>query len=165
MPWQHGGGQESGLRSATENVPGIVGFAKAATLCMHEMDTEMPRLQALRDQIIETILKDMPGSYLNGHRHNRLPTNVNVGFEGFEGQAPNLLLELDKRNIFVSTGSACSSAQQKYSHVLSAIGRNPVQSIGALRISLGRFTRADDIQYFLDALSETVNKLRSAWSR
>ncbi|MCX6340446.1 MAG: cysteine desulfurase family protein [Candidatus Aureabacteria bacterium] len=161
MPWQHGGGQESGLRSATENVPGIVGFAKAARLCMDEIGTEMPRLQALRDHIIETISNDIPVSYLNGHRHHRLPTNVNIGFEGFEGQAPNLLLELDKKNIFVSTGSACSSAQQKYSHVLTAIGRNPVQAIGALRISLGRFTGADDIDYFLDKLAETVNRLRS----
>lgn len=163
-PWQHGGGQESGLRSATENVPGIVGFSKAGRLCIDEMAAETPRLQALRDRIIETVLKEIPVSYLNGHRHRRLPTNVNVGFEGLEGQAPNLLLELDKKNIFVSTGSACSSAQQKYSHVLSAIGRNPVQAIGALRISLGRFTNAEDVRCFLETLSEAVDNLRSAWS-
>ena len=164
MPWQHGGGQESGMRSATENVPGIVGFAEAARLCLDEMETETPRLQALRDRIIDTVLKEIPVSYLNGHRHRRLPTNVNVGFKGLEGQAPNLLLDLDKRNIFVSTGSACSSAQQKYSHVLSAIGRNPVQAIGVLRISLGRFTSADDVRCFLETLSEAVDNLRSAWT-
>jgi cysteine desulfurase len=165
LPWQHGGGHEFGLRSATENVPGIVGFATAARLCLEEMETELPRLQALRDRILETIFNTIPSAYLNGHRHLRLPTNMNVGFEGFEGQSPNLLMALDTKGIIVSTGSACSSNQNKTSHVLAAIGRNPLQAIGALRITLGRFTTAEDIDYFLNILPETVNNLHSLWSR
>lgn len=164
LPWQHGGGQESGMRSATENVPGIVGFAKAATLCTEEMFPEMNRLMSLRDKIIDTIFEQIPTAYLNGHRHIRIPNNVNIGFQGFEGQAPNLLMTLDEMGIAVSTGSACSS-KKKSSHVLLAIGRNPVQAIGALRISMGRFTTESDIDYFLSVLPEAMKSMRSIFSR
>lgn len=164
LPWQHGGGHEFGLRSSTENVPGIIGFAKAAQLCMAEMNTDMPRLLALRDQAIDGIFAAIPSTYLNGHRRLRLPTNINVGFDGFEGQAPNLLMALDKKGIIVSTGSACSSHHNKTSHVLAAIGRNPLQAIGALRITFGRFTTAEEVGYLLDILPETVKNLHSLWS-
>lgn len=158
--WQHGGGQESGLRSATENVPGIVGFAVAARLAMEAMPQEMPRLQRLRDKLIASIRDELPCAYLNGSEERRLPTNVNFGFEGFEGQSPNLLLALDGAGITVSTGSACS-AKKSSSHVLRAIGRDPLQAIGALRLSLGRFTTEDDIDYFLAALPEAMRNLKS----
>ena len=159
-PWQHGGGQEFGMRSATENVPGIVGFAKAAKICNEEMFAEMNRLIPLRDKIIATVLEKIPAAYLNGHRQIRIPNNINFGFQGFEGQAPNLLIALDEMGISVSLGSACSS-RKKSSHVLLAIGRNPVQAIGALRISMGRFTSKADIDYFLSVLPDAMKKLRS----
>ena len=134
--WQHGGGQERGLRSATENVAGVVGFAAAAALCMAEMDMEMIRQSKLRDRIIEEILSKVGSAYLNGHPAVRLAGNVNLGFEGLEGDAIRLLVELDRAGIAVSTGSACSSHNSAPSHVLSAIGRNELQARGALRVTL-----------------------------
>lgn len=160
-PWQHGGGHEFGLRSSTENVPGIVGFAKAAELCDSERSREIPRLTELRDRIIDTALGTFPGAYLNGHRVLRLPTNVNMGFAGLEGEAISLLLRLDEKGIAVATGSACSSHQgDQPSHVLLAIGRDPVQARGAVRISLGRFTTAEDVRYLLDELRTALGELR-----
>jgi cysteine desulfurase len=159
--WQHGGGHEFGLRSSTENVPGIVGFAKAAELCGEERAHEMPRLAGLRDRIIDTALGTFPGAYLNGHRVLRLPTNVNLGFRGLEGEAISLLLRLDERGIAVATGSACSSHQgDQPSHVLLAIGRDPIQARGAVRVSLGRFNTAEDVSYFLDELRIALGALR-----
>ena len=163
MPWQHGGGHEFGLRSATENIPGIVGFATAATLAMAEREQEMNRLQTLRDKVIDTVLAAYPAAYLNGHRHHRLPTNINLGFAGLEGDATSLLAALDEEGICVSTGSACSS-NRKTSHVLAAIGRNPLQAIGAVRITFGRFTTAADVERFLDVLPKALGGLRSIWS-
>jgi len=160
-PWQHGGGHEFGLRSSTENVPGIVGFAKAAELCEEERSGEMPRLTGLRDRIIDTVLETFPGAYLNGHRSQRLPTNVNVGFFGLEGEAISLLLRLDERGIAIATGSACSSHQgDQPSHVLLAIGRDPVQARGAVRVTLGRFTAGEDVDYFLEELRSALGSLR-----
>lgn len=163
--WQHGGGHEFGLRSATENLPSIVGLAEAAELCIREMEEEIPRLTRLRDRIIDGIMDAIPSAYLNGDRIARLPTNINVGFGGFEGQAPNLLVELDRKGIIVSTGSACSSHGNKTSHVLAAIGRNQLQAIGALRITLGRFTTGEDVDYLLSVLPDAVQGLNSLWTR
>lgn len=161
--WQHGGGQEQGLRSATENIPGIVGFAKAAELSINEVATETNRLTELRDKIINFILKEINYSYLNGPLQKRLPNNINVGFHGFEGDAIRLLLALDKMGIAVSTGSACSS-NKKSSHVLKAIGLNPVEAIGALRITLGRFNTEQEVDYFLKVLPEALGSIKSIWS-
>ena len=160
-PWQHGGGHEFGLRSTTENVPGIVGFAMAAALCEEELAHEAQRQQRLRDTIFEALSAAIPATYINGHRTQRLPSNVNVGFAGYEGQAPVLLAALDERGFSVSTGSACSSnAQHKSSHVLKAIGRNPVEAIGALRVTLGRFTTADDVERFVAATTSCLRALK-----
>jgi len=161
-PWQHGGGHEFGLRSSTENVAGIVGFAKAAELCEEERFREIPRLTGLRDRIIDSVLEGHPGAYLNGHRRRRLPTNANLGFQGLEGEAISLLLRLDERGIAVATGSACSSRQgDQPSHVLLALGRDPVQARGALRVTLGRFNTADDVGYLLEELTAALGSLRS----
>jgi cysteine desulfurase len=162
VPWMHGGGHEFGLRSSTENVPGVVGFAKAADLCAAERGAETARLVRLRDRIIVDVLVGFPGAYLNGHPTRRLPTNVNLGFHGLEGEAIRLLLRLDERGIAIATGSACSSHQGDLpSHVLLAIGRNPVEARGAVRISLGRFTRDEEVTRLLDELPEAVGSLRS----
>ncbi len=163
--WQHGGGHEFGLRSSTENVPGIVGFARAAELCADERLVETPRLLALRDRIIDRALGTLPGAYLNGHRRRRLPTNVNLGFQGLEGEAISLLLRLDESGIAVATGSACSSHQgDRPSHVLLALGRDPVQARGALRATLGRFTTGEDVDRFLEELGPALGSLRSITS-
>ena len=162
-PWQHGGGHERGLRSSTENIPGIAGFVKAAELCHEEFEPEIKRLKYLRDKIISNVLTAVNEAYLNGHGNLRLPNNVNFGFYGFEGEAIRLLLELDAMSIAVSTGSACSSnqAENKPSHVLTAIGLNPVQARGALRVTLGRYNTEEEVDYFLDTLPKAFKKLRS----
>lgn len=161
--WQHGGGHEFGLRSSTENVPSIVGFAKATQLCYSEIDTESRRLTSLRDKIIERITEEISSAYLNGSRTARLPNNVNLGFQGFEGEAIKLLLKLDELGIAVSTGSACSSNQplNEPSHVLLAIGLNPVEARGAFRITLGRFNTEEEVDYLIDSLPNALRSLKS----
>jgi cysteine desulfurase len=162
MPWQHGGGHEMGMRSATENIPGIVGFAKAAELCFAELENETKRLLDLREKIINSVFKQVPSAYLNGHRTIRLPNNVNIGFYGLEGDAIRLLLELDEAGIAVSSGSACSSneSQNKASHVLSAIGLDSVRARGALRVSLGRYNTEEEVDYFIHKLNEILLTLK-----
>ena len=161
-PLLHGGGHEQGLRSSTENVPGIVGFAHAARLSIAERESEALRLAALRDRIIDRVLEKIPTAYLNGHRRERLPNNVNFGFHGLEGEAIKLLLMLDELGIEVSSGSACSAndSENKPSHVLAALGRNPVEARGALRITLGRFTTGDDVEYLIRSLFTAMQDLK-----
>lgn len=161
-PWQHGGGHEFGLRSATENIPGIVGLARAAQLCDEEREEETARLVQLREKIITRVLQDIPQAYVNGHRTYRLCNNVNFGFHGYEGEGIRLLLQLDDLGIAVSAGSACSAndAENKPSHVLLAIGHNPVEARGALRLSLGRYNTEQEVDYFLDVLPGVFRNLR-----
>jgi cysteine desulfurase len=163
LPWQHGGGHEYGMRSSTENIPGIVGFAKAVELCHTELDAEAKRQACLRDKIIDNITEEINTTYLNGHRTKRLPNNVNFGFHGFEGEAIKIMLQLDESGIAVSTGSACSSNQPDStpSHVLVAIGLNPVEARGALRITLGRYNTEEEVDYFIETLPNVVGSLRS----
>ena len=162
-PWEHGGGQESGLRAATQNVAGIVGFARAAELCFADFAAQISRLLELREKIVRFITGRFPEAYLNGHPEQRLPNNVNVGFAGYEGEAIRLLLELDARGVAVSTGSACSAnkADGAPSRVLTAIGRNPFQARGALRISLSRQNGEEEIDAFLSILTECRASLKS----
>jgi cysteine desulfurase len=159
-PWEHGGGQERGLRSSTENLPGIMGFAKAAELCFQEIDAEAARLGQLRDCIVDSALGSIEGAYLNGHRTLRLPNNANLGFSGFENDAIRLLMSLDRAGFAVSTGSACSSNGNGSSHVLAAIGLNQLQARGALRITLGRNNTDDEVERFNKELPEAVRSLR-----
>jgi cysteine desulfurase len=154
-PWQHGGGQEAGMRSGTENIPGIVGFAKASIICKEELGDEMARLTILREKLINAVLQKIPFAYLNGSRSRRIPCNANFGFEKCGGQTSNLLMNLDKQGIAVSSGSACSSGR-KSSHVLRAIGLPLPQIINSLRVSMGRFTTEDDIDYFIEALTDIM---------
>ena len=160
-PWQQGGGQEHGLRSSTENVAGIVGFAAAARKFCNQ-PREVERIRQLRDRIIDHALARIPGAYLNGHRERRLPNNVNLGFDGLEGAAMKLLLELDEAGFAVSTGSACSSNDvgAHGSHVLTAIGRDPVAARGALRVSLGHDNTDAEVERFLEVLPDALGRLR-----
>lgn len=156
-PVQHGGGHEQGLRSGTENVPGIVGFAKAIELAEKNMKKETDRQTRLRDRIISEILK-IPGAQLNGHPSKRLPNNVNVSIKGIEGES--LLIRLNEKGIAVSTGSACSTKSLAPSHVLTAIGLTPEQAHGSLRITLGKDNTEQDVNYVLEELPKIINSLR-----
>ncbi len=157
-PLLHGGGHESGLRSATVNVAGIVGFAKAVELAKKEMKKESKQLAKLRDKLIKGISENIKDIQLNGHPEKRLPNNVNVSFSFVEGES--LVIQLDLLGIAVSTGSACSSDKLLPSHVLSAIKLKPYQIHGSLRFSLGRWTKEEDIDYVLKVLPNVVKKLR-----
>lgn len=156
-PVQHGGGHEQGLRSGTENVPGIVGFAKAIELADKNMKKEAERQIKLRDKIINEILK-IPGAQLNGHPTQRLPNNINVSIKGVEGEA--LLIRLNEKGIAVSTGSACSTKSLAPSHVLTAIGLTAEQAQGSLRITLGKDNTEQEIDYTLEQLKFIINSLR-----
>ncbi len=156
-PLLHGGGHEFGLRSSTVNVAGIVGFAKAVELRKKEMKSEAKRLTAMRDRMIKEILK-IPNSKLNGHPTQRLPNNTNFYFDFVEGEA--LIIQLDIRGIAASTGSACSSDSLEPSHVLTAIGLKHEQAHGSLRLTLGKYTTKQEVDYVLKVLPKVVERLR-----
>lgn len=153
---QQGGGHEQGLRSGTENVASIVGFAKAVELAERNMKIENEREIKLRDRLINEILK-IPGAHLTGSK-DRLPFNASFYFEGVEGEA--LLIRLNEKGIAVSTGSACSSKSLEPSHVLTAIGLKPEQAHGSLRITLGKDNTEADIEYTIEQLKNIINSLR-----
>jgi len=157
VPLLQGGGHETGLRSGTENVPGIVGMAKATELCKMRMKSETERQKKMQKKIIDELLK-MPGTRLNGPKEKRIYNNVNISFGGVEGEA--LLLRLDEKGICVSTGSACSSKSLEPSYVLSAIGLKPEQAHGSLRLTLGKDNTEEDIDYVFKTIKEIVNSLR-----
>jgi cysteine desulfurase len=164
-PIVHGGGQEHGLRSATENVAGLAGFGVAADLAREEMGRETARLVALRERIVESLASSLPEAYLIGHRWQRLPGHLCFGFAGLEGDAIRLLLALDAAGIAVSAGSACSARHAAGpSHVLQAMGFDPIRARGSLRVTLGRFTTDADIACFLDALPAAVRRMRPVTS-
>ena len=151
-----GGGHERGMRSGTLNVPGIVGFGKACEICMSEMEEETKRLGALRDKL-ETSLMKIEEAYINGSTQHRLPHVANISFKYVEGEG--LLMGFNK-DIAVSSGSACTSASLEPSYVLKALGLGDDLAHSSLRFGLGRFTTEDQIDYTVEAVTKTVNKLR-----
>jgi cysteine desulfurase len=151
-----GGGHERGMRSGTLNVPGIVGFGKACELCMQEMDQDAERIVKLRDKL-ENALMQLEEAYLNGHKQHRLPHVSNISFKYVEGEG--LLMGFNK-DIALSSGSACTSASLEPSYVLKALGLGDDLAHSSLRFGLGRFTTEDQIDYTIEAVSRTVNKLR-----
>ena len=157
-PILHGGGQETGLRSSTVNVPAIVGFAQACKIAKKGMNKEAKRQIGLRDKLIKGVLSKIPGAHLNGRPKNRLPNNANFWFEGVEGES--IVIQLDLSGIAASTGSACSSVNLEPSHVLMAIGLKHEQAHGSLRLTLGRWTRESEINYLLAVLPGIVDNLR-----
>ena len=156
-PVQHGGGHESGMRSGTENVPGIVGFARAIEIAKQKMKAEADREIRLREKLINELLK-IPGSQLNGHKTQRLPNNCNFSFKGVEGEA--LLIRLNEKSIAVSTGSACSTKSLEPSHVLTAIGLTHEQAHGSLRLTLGKDNSEQDVDYAIEQIKNIINSLR-----
>jgi cysteine desulfurase len=164
-PLLHGGGQEYGLRSTTENIPGIAGFAKAAELCLDEIESETIRMNRLRKKFTDYLFSEFEDAYINGHERFRLPGHINFSFRGMEGETIRLLLLLDELGIAVSAGSACSSNYgSNASHVLQAIGLNPFEARGGIRVSFGRFTTESDIDYCLSALKQSVPELNTIFS-
>jgi len=157
-PLLSGGGHERGLRSGTENVPGIVGLAAACLLAFAERDTVVPRLEAFRERLIEGVMR-IPSVRLNGHRTESLPHIANFSFAGIEGES--LVMKLDEEGIAASTGSACSSPNLEPSHVLVAIRVPLSMAHGSLRISTGRQTTEEEIDRFLEALPRVVEELRA----
>ena len=152
-----GGGQESRKRGGTENLPYIVGLARALEVAKEKM-TELPRVARMRDRLIDELTK-IPYSSLNGHRTNRLPGLVNIGFEFIEGES--MLMWLDMAGICASTGSACSSASLDPSHVLLATGVPHEKAHGSLRLSISRDTTDEDIDYIIATVPGIVEKLRN----
>ena len=152
-----GGGQERRRRGGTENLPYIVGLAKALEVAKEKLP-ELDRVRKMRDRLIDAITK-VPYSKLNGHRTQRLPGNVNIGFEFIEGES--LLLWLDISGICASTGSACSSASLEASHVLLAMGVPHEKAHGSLRLSISHDTTDEDIDYIIEKVPEIVEKLRN----
>ncbi|MCX5709720.1 MAG: cysteine desulfurase NifS [Candidatus Omnitrophica bacterium] len=155
----HGGDQEKGRRASTYNTTGIVGLGKAVELCRQNLEKEAKFQSALRDRMIKEIPEKIPDVILNGHPIKRLPNNVNFSIKYIEGES--ILLNLDMLGIACSTGSACTSSSLEPSHVLLAIGLTHEVAHGSLRISMGRWTTEDDINYFMDNLPKIVSKLRA----
>lgn len=165
-PLVHGGGQERGLRSATENVAGLVGLGKAAEIARAEMSAEATYLVQLRDKLIDSITSALPNAYLIGHRYRRLPGHVSLGLAGQEGEAIKLLLALDEAGIAISTGSACSAQHgSEPSYILRAMGFDLIRARGSLRITLGRFNTAAEVDRFLTVLPQVAADLRPITSR
>ncbi len=153
-----GGAHERGRRAGTENVPGIVGFGEACYLAERELPAESLRLTTLRDRLIKGIMDSIPDTVLNGHPTRRLPHNVNVSVKYVEGES--ILLNLDLMGIGASSGSACTSGSLEPSHVLLAMGLSHEVAHGSLRMTLGRMSNEEDIDYVIETLPPIVKRLR-----
>ncbi len=158
-PLVHGGGQERHRRAGTENVPGIVGFAKAIEIAVETMEERTSKERELRDYTIKRIEEEIPYVKINGHRTNRLPNNINACYRFIEGES--LLIMLDMNGICGSSGSACTSGSLDPSHVLLAIGLPHEIAHGSLRLTLDHTTTKEDMDYTVDKLKFVVDRLRS----
>ncbi len=158
LPLLIGGGQERERRSGTENIPGIVGLAKALELAEDSREETSAHCAGLRDHIIRFVTETVPDTRLNGHPTQRLPNNVNFSFEGVQGEP--ILLGLDLAGIAASSGSACSSGSLEPSHVLLALGQTAELARGSLRITLGKSNTQEEVDYTLKVLVDLVARLR-----
>ncbi len=158
LPFMLGGGQEFGMRSGSENIPGIVGMGKAAELAMAEMVDNGARLIRMRDRLIDNILKT-EYAYLTGHRTKRLPNNASFRFSFIEGES--IILQLNDLGITASTGSACSTKTLEPSHVLIAMGLRHEEAHGSLLLTLGKSNTEEDVDYVIESVPKIVAKLRA----
>ena len=156
VPILHGGGQENNLRSGTENVMNIVGFAKALEISQYKRLEETERLTRLRKQLINGIVSQITNSGLNGHPTKRLPNNINISFEDVDAEA--VILYLNEYKIYASIGSACANNEKNESHVLNAIHKS--DNIDSIRFTVGKDTTKEDIEKVLDVLPNIINSLR-----
>ena len=164
-PLAHGGGHEKGLRSSTLNTPGIVGLGKACELGKKRMNKDTAHMKNLRDKLIKKVLK-IEESYLNGHHEKRLVNNTHFRFTAIEGESLNLML--DDKGVAAATGSACSSKKLQASHVLLALGLDPAEAHGSIRLTLGRTSSKEDVEYVSGVLPDIVQNLRNMsplWNR
>jgi len=155
---QDGWGHEEGRRAGTLNVPGIVGLGAALELTDKERKKNYKIVEKLRDYLISRIVREIKGVKLNGSKIKRIPNNASLTFRDAEGEG--MLLGLDMKGIAVSTGSACSAGDLRPSHVLTAIGLSEEESHGSLRVTLGKYTTKQEIDYFIETLKEVVARLR-----
>lgn len=153
-----GGGQERGLRSGTENIAGIVGFAKAAEIAAKEMPNRSERISKLRDDLIRGLIDPIPYSYLNGHPTQRLPDNVSIRYNFIEGES--ILLSLDIMGVYASSGSACAAKTLQPSHVLLALGLKPEEAHGSLMLTLGKDNTQEDVDKIKSIMPDIVKRLR-----
>jgi len=158
MPLIYGGHQERLMRAGTENTIGIVGFGEAIRIVLEQEEKDKKRIEKMADMLKNGIEEKIPKVKFNGHEKERIKGTLNFSFYGLEAEA--VLLSLATKDIFVSTGSACSEDSDEVSHVLSAIGLRPEMARSSIRISLGRFNTDEDIQIVLQELPEIVKKLR-----
>ncbi|MBI1848225.1 MAG: aminotransferase class V-fold PLP-dependent enzyme, partial [Candidatus Rokubacteria bacterium] len=156
-PMMDGGGHERGMRSGTLPVPLIVGFGRAAELCMEGMVEEGKRLAALRDRLQDAILSKVEDAYLNGHPERRLPQNLNVSFAYVEGES--VLMCVNKETA-LSSGSACTSATLEPSYVIAALGASTELAHSSIRFSLHRFTTQEEVDYVTQRMIEVIKRLR-----
>lgn len=158
QPYVIGGHQERGRRGGTENVPHIIGFGKAAELAQSRFKDEYARVRQLRDRMEQEILRQIPNSFVNGDRDNRLPNTSNIAFEFVEAEA--VLMLLDQVGICASSGSACTTGSLDPSHVLMAMGLTPMRARGCVRFSLGIYNTDEDVDYLIRHLPPIIQKLR-----
>lgn len=155
----HGGAQERSRRAGTHNVPGIIGMAAAAAIAARDMEKNIAKETQVRDYAIDRILKEVPYARLNGDRKDRLPNNINICFRFIEGES--MLIMLDQKGICASSGSACTSGSLDPSHVLLAIGLPHEIAHGSLRLTLSAETTKEDMDYVIDHIKATIERLRS----
>ncbi len=158
-PIIQGGGQERGLRSGTENLTGIIGFAKAAEISENEMRQHGKRITKLRDDLIRGLINPIPNAFLNGHPTQRLPDNISIRYSFIEGES--ILLSLDIIGIYASSGSACASKTLQPSHVLLALGLQPEEAHGSLMLTLGRDNTQEDVDKLKSVMPDIVKRLRN----
>jgi len=158
LPLIYGGHQERQIRAGTENTAGIVGFGEAVRILLERGERDKKRIEKLADRLKKGIEEKIPKLKFNGHEKNRIKGTLNISFLGLEAEA--MLLALATKEIYVSTGSACSEDSEETSHVLSAIGLKPDVARSSIRMSLGRFNLEEDIDIVLCELPEMVEKLR-----
>lgn len=152
----NGGGHENGMRSGTLNVPAIIGFGKACEICSSKMFDEFKEISVMRDRFISNVLQKVDDAFLNGHPKKRLPNNINFCFRNLE----NTVLMSETKELAFSAGSACTSANLKPSHVLKAIGLSDEDSKCSIRISIGRFTTNEELEFSINKIVNTVGKIR-----
>ena len=152
-----GGHQEKDKRAGTENVPGIVALGKACEIARKNLEKNMRYLQEIRDYYINLVENKIDGAILNGSRKLRVPSNANFSFNTIDPQ--NLLLKLDEKGIYASSGSACSSGDSSPSHVLTAIGLSEKKAKGALRITFGEENTKEDVDYLVESIEQAIREL------
>ncbi len=154
----HGGAQEKRRRGGTENIPNIVGFAKACEIAMEEFEENHAKITAMRNHLMDRILTEIPHTRLNGDRDSRLAGNCNISFDFIEGES--ILLMLDMNGIYASSGSACTSGSLDPSHVLLSLGCKHEQAHGSVRLSIGKYNTMEELDEVVEKLKPIINRLR-----